>query len=94
MISYKTYRSLQTIDALQYTGDPIPEVTCSGVDDDYQKNGCDGTRKHLPHVHTRALGGLTVLKPGDWIMPEQGGPFDVASDEKFQANWEVKAKGK
>lgn len=92
----KTYRSTHTIDALQFNGDPIPGVTCTGVDDDYQKNGCDGTRKHLPHVHTKAIGGLTVLKPGDWIMYEPGGPFDVASDQKFQAHWEVpvKAKGK
>ena len=86
-----TYRSLETIKAVQFTGDPIPDVTCHGTPEQVQANGCDSSRKLHPHVHTQATGGMTILKPGDWIYPVPGGPFAVASDAKFRAHWEVPA---
>lgn len=85
----KLYRSLEHIKAVQYTGDPIPDVTCSGSAEEVQKHGCDPSRKHLLHVHTQAIGGMTVLSPGDWIYPVQGGPFAVAKDARFRGHWEV-----
>ena len=84
-----TYRSKETIQAEQYTGAPIPGVTCQGTPEERQVHGCDGTRAHLPHVHTQSTGGLDVLQPGTWIFPVRGGPFGVASDARFRANWEV-----
>ena len=84
-----TYRSLETLQAVQYTGAPIEGVTCSGTPEEVQKHGCDSSRKHLPHVHTQAVGGMTVLAPGMWIFPLHGGPFGVAPDVRFRSNWEV-----
>ncbi len=84
-----SYRSLSTIDAIQYTGAPIDGVTCSGSNEDYREKGCDNSRRHLPHVHTLTVGGITVLQPGDWIFRVVGGPFGVASDAKFRASWQV-----
>lgn len=81
-----TYRSLATLDAIQYHGEPIPGVTCDGNRDKY---GCDSSRAHLTHVHTRAIGGITVLKDGDWIMRSDGGPFAVAEDAEFRKCYEV-----
>ena len=86
-----TYRSTQTIEAQQFTGEPIPDVTCGGSPDEVQAHGCDSSRKHLPHVHTQAIGGMTVLKPGDWIFPVHGGPWGVATDARFRSSWEVPA---
>lgn len=82
----QAYRSLATIKAVQYQGDPILNITCDGNRDKY---GCDSNRAHLPHVHTRAVGGITVLKPGDWIMPSEGGPYAVAEDGNFRACYQV-----
>lgn len=89
------YRSLQTIEAIQYTGTPIPGVTCEPQADAKaeaerrKNNGCDTARAHLPHVHANVSGGLVVLKEGDWITPVYGGPFAVLADDYFRANWEV-----
>lgn len=84
-----TYRSLQTIEAIQYAGEPIPAVTCSGEGEDQKRYGCTGLAG-VPHVHTAAVGGAHRLEPGDWIFPvPKGGPFDVASNGKFRAYWEV-----
>ncbi len=80
------YRSLATLPAEQYLGVPIPGITCDG---DRDKHGCDSSRGHLPHVHSNTVGGLTVLKYGDWIMPQAGGPFAVAPDAEFRAYYEV-----
>ena len=85
------YRSLETIQAVQYLGEPIPGVTCHGSEDEVRANGCDSSRKIHPHVHTQAIGGMTVLKTGDWIFPLPGGPFGVASDTRFRGSWEVPA---
>lgn len=90
------YRSKTTLEAVQYTGQPIPDVTCEGDSTDKdrreaarQRNGCDGNRAHLPHVHTQVVGGLSPLILGMWVFPVIGGPFGVASDAKFRASWEV-----
>ena len=85
----KTYRSLETIQAVQFQGDPIPGVTCHGSAEEVQANGCDASRKNHPHVHTMDTGGMKVLQKGDWVFPVRGGPFGVASDEKFRSHWEV-----
>lgn len=85
------YRSLQTIQAEQFTGTAVPDVTCGGSPEEVAANGCDSSRKQHLHVHTQATGGMTVLKPGDWIFPLIGGPWGVANDEKFRAHWEVPA---
>lgn len=87
-----TYRSLSVIKAVQYTGSPIEDVTCGGTEKDYREKGCDNSRRHLPHVHTAEVGGLTALRPGDWIYPIFGGPFGVVSDEKFRGGYEVPAE--
>lgn len=86
-----TYRSLSVIKAVQYIGLPIEDVTCGGTDKDFREKGCDNSRRHLPHVHTAAVGGLTALRLFDWIYPSPGGPFAVVSDEKFRGYWEVPA---
>ena len=95
-----TYRSLNTIQAVQYTGDPLPGITCEGGNESLDPiarhaavmaAGCDSSRKHLPHVHANVTGGMVVLQPGDWIFPVQGGPWGVASDAKFRSYWEVPA---
>lgn len=86
---FKEYRSLETIKAVQYKGDPIPDVTCSGTGKDLEKNGCDPSRRLLPHVHTAATGGMTPLRADDWIIPVRGGPFMVSSDAHFRVHWEV-----
>lgn len=83
------YRKLETVQAVQYLGDPIPDVTCEGTREQRAVNGCDNTRGHLPHVHTLAIGGLTVLKKGNWIEPVAGGPFQVWSNARFRAYHEV-----
>lgn len=83
------YRSLESKEAVQYLGEPIPDVTCEGTGDQKMVNGCDPSRAHLPHVHTAATGGLTCLKPGDWIMPIVGGPFVAVSDGLFRSYFEV-----
>ena len=89
------YRSLQTIEAIQYTGTPIADVTCEPLADANEeaqrreKNGCDTNRAHLTHVHTNVPGGLTVLKHGDWISRVPGGPFTAIPDLQFRTNWEV-----
>lgn len=80
------YRSKATITADQYVGEVIPDVICDGNRD---KHGCDGSRAHMPHVHTRANGGITVVKPGDWIVAVRGGPFDVYPDGMFRSLYEV-----
>ena len=92
------YRSLQTIEAEQYLGTPIAGVTCEATNIDpnvaeraVMAAGCDSSRKHLPHVHTQAIGGMNVLKVGDWIFPVRGGPFGVASDKTFRQSWEVES---
>lgn len=84
-----TYRSLSVIKAVQYTGSAIPDVTCSGSDQEYRERGCDTSRRYHPHVHTVQTSGITVLKTGDWIYPVFGGPFAVVSDEKFRTGFEV-----
>lgn len=86
-----TYRSTQTIQAVQFTGTAIPEITCGGSPAEVQSNGCDSSRKQHIHVHTQAIGGMTVLQPGDWIFAVPGGPWGTASDAKFRAHWEVPA---
>lgn len=86
-----TYRSLSVIKAVQYTGSPIPDVTCGGSDHEHREKGCDSSRRYHLHVHTAAVGGMTVLKPGDWIYPVSGGPFAVAADDKFRQGFEVPA---
>lgn len=86
---FTRYRSLETIEAVQYTGDTIPGVTCSGSDAEVQEHGCDSSRKRHTHVHTTATGGMTVLKESDWVFPMPGGPFGTASDAKFRSHWEV-----
>ncbi len=80
------YRLRETREAVQYTGSPIAGVTCTGNRD---LHGCDQSRMALPHVHTIAPGGLTVLHPGDWILPVAGGPFSVLHDAEFRAYYEV-----
>ncbi len=92
----QTYRSKQTLEAVQFTGTAIPGVTCDGssLDKDTREaakfaNGCDSSRAHLLHVHTKDTGGMKVLKPSDWIFPVEAGPFGVADDAKFQSHWEV-----
>ena len=92
----KTYRSLNTIEAVQYQGAPIPGITCDGHTNEQSRMnaGCDSSRVHLPHVHGNAIGGMIVLKVGDWIFPVQGGPWGVASDGKFRGSWEVPAEAK
>lgn len=84
-----TYRSIETIQAIQYTGEPVAGVTCAGTPAEVQLSGCDASRKHLPHVHTQSIGGMTILKAGDWVFPVAGGPFGTASDGKFRSHWEV-----
>lgn len=91
-----TYRSKETIYAVQFTGTYIPGVTCDGSSTDKDTRdaaryaaGCDSSRAHHLHVHTQETGGMHVLKPGDWVFPVIGGPLGVASDEKFRAHWEV-----
>lgn len=91
-----TYRSLQTIQAVQFTGEHIPDVTCLGSSTDPEirdkaraANGCDATRAGLPHVHTKAVGGITVLAPGWWIFAVPGGPWAAQPDATFRAGWEV-----
>lgn len=86
-----TYRSKDTIQAVQFTGDAIPDITCGGSPAEVQANGCDSSRKQHRHVHTQAIGGMTVLQPGDWIFAVPGGPWGTASDGKFRAHWEVPA---
>lgn len=83
------YRKFETVQAVQYLGEPIPDVTCEGTKEQRAVGGCDNTRAHLPHVHTRAIGGLTVIQKGDWIEPVTGGPFRVWSDANFRAYQEV-----
>lgn len=83
------YRSLQTIEAVQFTGTAIPDVTCHGTPEEVTTNGCDSSRKQHPHVHTKETGGMHVLIPGDWIYPVSGGPWAVATDALFRASWEV-----
>lgn len=83
------YRKLETVEAVQYQGEPIEGVTCEGTETQRAVGGCDNTRAHFPHAHTRAIGGLNVLKAGDWILPQPGGPFMVLSDEKFRGYCEV-----
>lgn len=85
----EAYRSLATQVAIQYKGVPIPDVTCEATDQQRLVNGCDPSRMAFPHVHTRAVGGLTVLTLDCWIMPEIGGPFVIARDEQFRAHFEV-----
>lgn len=91
-----TYRSKQTIQAVQFDGSEIPGVTCHGGGDEpiaqsrvRMANGCDTSRAHLPHVHANVTGGMQVLQPGWWIYPVAGGPWGACTDEKFQASWEV-----
>lgn len=91
-----TYRSKETIQAVQFQGSPLPGVTCDGssLDKDTREAakyaaGCDPSRAHHLHVHTQDTGGMKVLKPGDWIFPLIGGPWGTASDEKFRGHWEV-----
>ncbi len=85
----KSYRSTATIRAVQYLHEAIPGIVCYGLPADLKEHGCDSSRKHQPHVHTTATGGMTVLKKGDWIMPVAGGPFEVSSDKNFRAGWDV-----
>lgn len=84
-----TFRSRATQEAVQYLGEPIPDVVCDG---DFAEHGCDHSRKHLPHVHSKQTGGMTMLRVGDWIMPQKGGPFVVASDADFRSYFEVPAE--
>ena len=88
------YRSLNTIEAVQYTGAPIPGVTCDGHTNEQARMnaGCDSSRIHLPHVHGNTIGGMIVLAPGNWIFPVADGPWGVASDAKFRGSWEVPAE--
>lgn len=86
-----SYRSLTTIQAVQYAGEPLPGITCEGSDQEMKDNGCDSSRRQLRHVHANVTGGMVVLKPGDFIFPMPGGPWGVSSDERFQASWEVPA---
>lgn len=92
----QAYRQKATSLAVQYTGKPIPDVTCGGSSTDEavrqaarQLNGCDPSRAHLPHVHTAQVGGLGIVTPGCWIMPVRGGPFCVVEDAQFRAHFEV-----
>jgi hypothetical protein len=85
----KTYRSKQTIEAVQFLGAPIEGVTCQGTPAERQVHGCDSSRAHLLHVHTKDTGGMKVLKPGDWIFPELNGPWGTKSDAGFRSFWEV-----
>jgi hypothetical protein len=87
----QTFRSLATIEATQYTGIPIPDITCHGEEEKFMANGCDASRRYVPHVHSRAVGGMTALKAGDWIIAEAGGPFKVIPDPLFRAQYEVAA---
>lgn len=86
-MSFVSFRSLATQEAVQYLGEPIPGVTCDG---DVGKHGCDSSRATLPHVHTAATGGMTCLKYGDFISPQAGGPFVAIPDTVFRAYFEVK----
>lgn len=90
------YRSLETLEAVQYLGVPIPGVTCDGDSEDAvirakarETHGCDSSRGNHPHVHTQAVGGMSVLVPGMWIFPIRGGPWGVAADARFRGSWEV-----
>lgn len=88
------YRLLETVEAVQYAGEAIPDVTCEGSDPEFRLNGCDSSRRFVRHVHTSEVGGMTVLKPGDWILPVSGGPYRVVADAEFRSVVEVpKAKG-
>lgn len=91
-----TYRSKQTISAVQFIGDPIEGVTCLGSSPDKdiaekarQANGCDSSRAHMPHVHTKDVGGMKVLTHGMWVFAEPAGPWGTKSDAGFRAFWEV-----
>lgn len=93
-----TYRSTRTIEAVQYTGQPIPGITCDGShDNEAIRNkarfaaGCDASRAHLPHVHANVTGGMIVLMATDWIYAVPGGPFAVLHDQDFRAAFEVPA---
>lgn len=83
------YRKLESMEAVQYTGETIPGVTCEGTEEQRRANGCDNTRAHMPHIHSRSMGGLDVVKPGDWIMPVPGGPFCRVTDGMFRQHFEV-----
>lgn len=83
------YRLLETVAAVQYTGWAIPDVTCEGTDPQYAQHGCDSSRRYVHHAHTQAVGGMTVLQPGDWILPVPGGPFRVVPDAEFRSVVEV-----
>lgn len=83
------YRLLETVAAVQYTGDAIPDITCDGTEPEYARNGCDASRRHVRHAHTQAIGGMTVLQAGDWILPVSGGPFRVVPDAEFRSVVEV-----
>lgn len=89
------YRSLSTVDAVQYQGAPIPGVTCPGSGDPEarHKYGCDPNRGQLAHVHANVTGGIAVLKEGDWIFAAAGGPWAVWPDEKFRGYYEVPEVG-
>lgn len=91
-----TYRSKLTIEAVQYTGGDLFGITCEASSTDpmlvqraREANGCDSSRFQMPHVHANVVGGMVVLKRGDWIFPVPGGPWGVASDDRFRASWEV-----
>ena len=56
-------------------------------------NGCDATRAGLPHVHTKAVGGITVIAPGWWIFAVPGGPWAAQPDATFRAGWEIPEPG-
>lgn len=83
------YRKLESMEAVQYTGEPLPGITCEGTPEQRNANGCDNTRAHLPHIHSKSMGGLDVVKPGDWIMPVLGGPFCRVPDGMFRQHFEV-----
>lgn len=86
------FRSRQTIEAVQYTGTPIADITCEPRADDKEeaerRKNCHSVTS-APHVHAAVPGGLAALKEGDWITPVPGGPFAVITDAQFRANWEV-----
>jgi hypothetical protein len=75
-------------------------VTCLGSSTDpavrdkaRAANGCDATRAGLPHVHTKAVGGITVIAPGWWIFAVPGGPWAAQPDETFRGGWEIPEPG-
>lgn len=86
---FQGYRSKEIFQAVQYMGNPIEGITCEGTDEQFKVNGCDSSRRGIPHVHGKYVGGMRCLVIGDWIMPEPGGPFNVVADAKFRANCEV-----